>query len=86
VADLKPAARATVVAWVGLTVPLLAGAVVLFVVRLPHLAAAVAESIATHAGVASRSGDVATAVDKPDRSGPATRQCGCRTSGAVVTS
>lgn len=60
VADLKPAARAAVVAWVGLTVPLLAGAVALFVVRLPHLAAAVRQSLSTHVGLAWRSGDVAT--------------------------
>lgn len=64
-ADLKPAARAAVVAWVAVTVPLLAGALALFVVRVPHLALVMRQSLVTHAGLVAdawRAGDVAALV------------------------
>lgn len=60
--DPTPAARATVVAWVVVTVPLLAGALALFVLPLARVSAVAQQALLTHAGLVRRSGDVATVV------------------------
>ena len=65
VGDLRPTARAVVTAWVVLTVPALAAALVLFVVRLPDLAAGLASGMtgeATAVVSAARAGGVGRAV------------------------